>query len=95
MRRALLHTKGETGSCCGRAGLCPHVGPGWVTVLDFCDTFSIGTGSLKKGAERVLKRLRAAGEQIDDHRDAGANGGRPKNMCRISALKKEYKHLTR
>lgn len=69
------------------------VKPSWVTVLSFCDVFHIGPGNLKKGAERVLKRLRAADEEIDDHNVAGANGGRPKKMCRISALQKAYSYL--
>ena len=69
------------------------VRPGWVTILDFGDVFSIGPGNVKKGAERVLKRMRGAGAVIDDHNSAGYNGGRPKKICRISALQTEYSHL--
>ena len=61
-------------------------------VLDFCDVFEKGTGNLKKkGAGRVLKRLRDNGAQLDDLHTG--TDGRPPKLCRISDLKASYPKL--
>ena len=52
-----------------------------------------GRQAHKGSAERVLKRIRDAGAVVDDHNPAGNIGGRPNEMCRISAHQNEYSHL--
>ena len=52
-----------------------------------------GRQAHKGSADRVLKRIRDAGAVVDDHNSADNIGGRPKEMCRISAHQNEYSHL--
>ena len=61
---------------------------GWSSGGSLC-----GRQAHKGSAERVLKRIRDAGAVVDDHNPAGNIGGRPKEMCRISAHQNEYSHL--
>ncbi len=68
------------------------VRPGWVIVQDFCSVFGLGPRNLKKGAERVLKRLREAGEAVEEHR-VGNQSGRPPKIDRVSALRRVYTTL--
>lgn len=66
---------------------------GEVTVIDFCTVFQIGPGNLRKGAERVLKRLRAKNETVGDWQQTGGSGGRPFKTARVGALRREYPDL--
>ena len=61
---------------------------GWVTALDFCKVFGLGSKSLRKGTEGVLKRLREKEAELTDSTRAGV--GRPPKMARLSDLKRCY-----
>ena len=57
--------------------------------------FGIGAGNVKKGAERVLKRLRegGSGANIDDWHEPGSKAGRPFKIVRLSDLRDHYLSL--
>lgn len=67
------------------------VRPGYVTAQDFCTVFRLGLGNKKKGAERVLKRVREEGRGANIHDwHSGVGSRRPYKICRISDLKHCY-----
>ena len=69
--------------------------PGYVTAQDFCTVFKIGIGNVKKGAERVLKRLREDGHggNIKDWDKPGTGASRPFKIARTSDLKRSWPNL--
>ena len=72
-----------------------QVRPGYVTAQDFCTVFNIGVGNIKKGAERVLKRLRddGYGGNLQDWHKPGSGASRPFKVARVSDLKHSYPTL--
>ena len=66
-----------------------EVRPGYVVAQDFCMVFGLGVGNLKKGAERVLKRLR--GDGCADHIHDWHKAGRPWKIARVSDLRRSYR----
>ena len=64
--------------------------PGYATAQDFCTAFKTGVGNVKKGAERVLKRLREDGHggNIKDWVKPGTGASRPFKIARMSDLRR-------
>ena len=74
----------ELGQCTVRAG--------WVRVLDFVRVFHLaGRQSEKKATEKVLKRMRANGNILDD--DDSEAVGRPPKIARLRDLRQLHPDL--